>query len=48
MKSKKTKTSSRSKKLTRGKALKSVKPLSVNLNPQPLPPIKLPPGLSSI
>jgi hypothetical protein len=40
MKGKKAKAPARSKKLKAGKGLKDVKPL---LNPQPLPPGKLPP-----
>jgi hypothetical protein len=42
MKTKKSKTTSRSKKLAQGKTLNRVKPLSRNLNPQPLPPLKVP------
>jgi len=42
MKTKESKTSSRSKKLAKGKTLNRVKTLSRNLNPQPLPPAKLP------
>jgi hypothetical protein len=39
MKAKKAKASGRSKKLKGGAGLKSVKP-TLNLNPQPLPPLK--------
>jgi hypothetical protein len=47
MKTKKSKPRARAKKLGRGKTLAAVKPLQA-LNPQPLPPLQLPPGLRPI
>jgi hypothetical protein len=41
MKTKSKKTTSSSKRLSKPKAIKNVKPLSRDLNPQPLPPLKV-------